>query len=85
MFIKRAITRYQLSQIAHRIINVLNNAAIFQPPQIQAWRSNVENDVVRTLGDVCKAVSDLRIESLLDFDIKTAHEREKEKNKERKI
>lgn len=83
MFIKRAITRYQLSRIAHRIINVLNNEAIFQPSQIQVWRSNTGNDVVQVLGDIGKAIAGLRIESLLDFDLKTAHQREREREKEK--
>ena len=79
MFIRRPITRFQLSRMSQRIINAINPEAIFQPTQIQTWRALATDDPCRALQDIGKAITDLRIECLKDytFDLKTI-----DKNKE---
>lgn len=68
MYIRRAITRFQLSRLSQRIINVINAEAIFTGTQIATWRSMASSDPVRALEDIAKAITALRIETLKDYD-----------------
>ncbi len=79
MYVRRAITRFQLSRLSQRIINVINAEAIFTGTQIATWRSMSTSDPVRALEDIAKAITALRIETLkdYDFDLKMANNNKK--------
>ena len=69
MYLRKPITRYQLSRIAHRITNILNSEAVFMASQIQLWRSMADNDPVKALSEIADSLKTLRIETLKSYEI----------------
>lgn len=81
MFIRPALTRYKLYILAIRIINTINAERIFNFELIQTWRKQATNDPVRAIGFIADELKALRVETLMDYELKTLSNTKKGKDK----
>ncbi|WP_405308355.1 hypothetical protein [Methanobrevibacter sp.] len=81
MFIRPAITNKKLQQVAFRLINTVNAEKVFNFEQIQTWRKQALNDPVQAIGFIADELKALRVETLMDYELKTVNNTEKGKDK----